>query len=519
MSFSSRILPWAIAFALLSSVVAIASRNLTVDLDLYHQMSLYRQIESEGAMPRKDAFAYTPTVEPVIHHEWATGAVVYLATVKTGWGATGLVVIKYLLTFFLSIGCFVYARRQGASLAVFTALAPIAMELGGRMAFNTIRAQLFTLCFYLLLFFLLKQDQKGKRWWIAVWFPVFIIWSNMHGGVVAGMGILGVYCFSRLIESWLETKSVAQTLKQVAHLILVGFATLLLLNLNPYGWEYATYLVRALRMERPLIPEWSPIWVTKLPVIYAVSVLIALYAIWCRGKESLFESCALILTAYLAAKHFRHGSLYAVTWMCVVPPMIQSSGLGTAWQGLWKKYSPQIAVLGIAIGVIATGCSIEQTFWKVKVPGQVSAPGNHERTFPVGPVDYLREHDFQGNLFVPFSAGSYVQWKLYPDVKVSLDSRYEAAYPEGTVEENLAFYSTDEGWRETLEKYDTDALLIPIDYKLAIALAKDDGALAKSISWTCVYRDRSYCLYFPSQTAGQFKFADRTKERIDGVYP
>ena len=72
------ILRLAVAFALLAIVLGVAAKNMVVDLDLFHEMSLYRQMESENRMPRTDAFAYTPTVEPVVHHEWATGAVLSL---------------------------------------------------------------------------------------------------------------------------------------------------------------------------------------------------------------------------------------------------------------------------------------------------------------------------------------------------------------------------------------------------------------------------------------------------------
>lgn len=518
-SLSSRILPWAIAFGLLSAVLAIAAKNMIVDLDLFHEMALYRQMETEGQMPTTDAFAYTPTIEPVVHHEWATGAVLYLATVKSGWGADGLVAIKYFLTFAVCIGCFIYSRRQGASVAVFAVLAPFALNLGGWMAFNNIRAQLFTLFFLVLLFFLLDQDRKGKRWWIAAWLPMFVVWANMHGGVVSGMGILGVYCFARLIEAWIETKSVGQTLKRVWHLIAVGVATLLLLNLNPYGWDYTPYLVRAVLLQRPLIMEWQPIWEIRLPIIYGVSVLIAAYGIGCRGKESLFETFALLLTAYLAAKHYRHGSLYAVTWACFVPPMIHSSHIGDTIEDLFKKYRPQIAMIGVAIGLVAVGFAINMKFWKLQVPTDNTYSNANDVIYPAGAVDYLREQAFVGNLFVPFSIGAFVEWKLYPEVKVSLDSRYEVAYPKGALEENNEFYNATDSWKATLTKYDTHAILVPQARRLAEQLEKDDGELADAIGWKCVYRDKGHSIYVPTHLAGRFPFVDRSHETIVGVYP
>lgn len=519
MSLSPRIFAWAVGFGLLGAVLAVAAKNMIVDLDLFHEMALYRQMETEGQMPTTDAFAYTPTIEPVVHHEWATGAVLYFVTVKSGWGATGLIVLKYLLTFSVCVGCFVYAQRQGASLAVFAVLAPFALNLGGWMAFNNIRAQLFTLFFLILLFFLLEQDRKGKRWWIAAWFPIFVIWANMHGGVVSGMGILGVYCFARLIEAWLETKSPGQTFKRVWHLVAVGVGTLLLLNVNPYGWDYTPYLIRAVRMKRPLILEWQPIWEIRLPIIYGISLMIAIYGIWCRGKESLFETFALLLTAYLAAKHYRHGSLYAVTWACFVPPMIQASPVGEAIENLFKRHRPRIAVAAIAIGLVAIGFAINVKFWKLQVPTDDTYAKGNDVIYPAGVVDYLRDQDFHGNLFVPFSTGAFVEWNLYPDVKVSLDSRYEVAYPPEALEENNEFYNASNNWQDTLAKYDTDAILVPQARRLAEELEKNDGEIPNSIGWKCIYRDKGHSLYVRTDRADTLPYLDRSNETVIGVFP
>ena len=333
------------------------------------------------------------------------------------------------------------------------------------------------------------------------------------------MGILGAYCFARLVESWLETKSVSQTLKRVAHLIGVGIATLLLLNLNPYGWEYAPYLIRAIHMDRPLILEWQPIWEIKSPLLFIISVLVAACAVYFRRKGSLFEAFALALTAYLAAKHYRHGSLYAVTWACLVPGLIETTKFGDVARQLWKKQSAFISVASLALAIVAIGYSVNVRFWELRIPSEQPAPMSRKGMFPVGPVDYLKENQFEGNLFVPFSNGAFVQWKLYPQVKVSIDSRYEVAYPPGALEESLYFYMAKKGWQETLAKYDTNALLIPNGCNLAEELEKDNYALAAEIEWKCVYRDRGYSLYFPNASAGKYPFVDNRQTKVIGVFP
>ncbi|MEM9943928.1 MAG: hypothetical protein AAF939_20375 [Planctomycetota bacterium] len=511
-------LPYSVAFLLVTVVVAIAGKNMVVSLDLFHEMALYRQMEAEGSMPIEDDFAYTPTVKPVVHHEWATGAVLYLATVSTGWGDAGLVAIKYFLTFAVCIGCFWIAYQRRARIFVFASLAFIPLNVGGWMAFTNIRAQLFTLFFFVTMYQFIEWDRRGKKWWVILWLPMFVVWANMHAGFLAGLGILGIYGITRWLTELKESENLLESVRRVSHLLFVGFSSLLLMNVNPYGWDYIPYLIRAVSMERPLIVEWRAIWDlgTYEPLLfYSVSVLIAAYGIYQDRGKSLFPALALALTAILAAKNYRHGSLYAVTWACFVPALIEPAPLGETFRELWHRYSPQLATICTAVGIIALGLSIQNNFWELQIPGSKRNPNDGVLIYPVGAVNYLAESKFEGNVFVPFNSGAFVLWKLYPHVKVSIDSRYEVAYPHGAIEENMAFYQAFPGWTETLEKYDTDAVLIPNACDLS-AVFPDHQATQR---WLRAYKDSEFTLYLSPNIGNQFPVVDRSREKIVGVFP
>jgi len=459
--------------------------------------------------------------------------VLYWFSVSSGWGAAGLVLLKYLLTFGLCLGCYLLAARRGTSQAVIALMAPIALNLGGWMAFTNVRAQLFTLFFFVVLYHLIEVDRRGKRWWIAVWLVMFVAWANLHGGVLSGLGMLGVYGAVRLFEEWQKTKSLGASLKNVAHLIAVGVISFLLLYVNPYGSEYVPYLIRAVTMDRPTITEWLPLYKVKLPLFYVVSVLIAGYGIWFRGKDNIFESAAIVLTAYLAWKHYRHGSLYAVTWACFVPTMIQGTDVGGAIMNIWKKYSPQVAVAAMAIGLVAVGYSIKAEFWNLQVPNQRKLAWKRTVIYPVGAVDYLAEENFSGNMFVPFNSGAYVSWKLYPQVKISIDSRYEVAFPKERLEEEELFYSASDGWETVLSKFDTHAVLVPtetaisevLNQRLAMRDQSDSATstqrvgTSSSFKWQRVYRDNSFEVYVADQLAEELPVVDRRQQHIMGVFP
>jgi hypothetical protein len=107
--------------------------------------------------------------------------------------------------------------------------------------------------------------------------------------------------------------------------------------------------------------------------------------------------------------------------------------------------------------------------------------------FPVGAVRYLRELKFHGNVMTHFEHGAYVSWWMYPAVEVSMDSRYETAFPSTVVDESFGFYEARAGWRQTLEKYPTDLVLTPRNTTVA--------KLMPWTGWSLVYRDESFEIY------------------------
>ena len=88
----------------------------------------------------------------------------------------------------------------------------------------------------------------------------------------------------------------------------------------------------------------------------------------------------------------------------------------------------------------------------------------------------------------PFDWGGYVSWKLFPAVKVSLDGRYEVAYPAWLEDESYRFYVAEDGWRDVLTKYPTDLVLAPTALPIA-------HSLASAGDWRRVYGDGIFELF------------------------
>jgi len=507
-------------FGLFGVLFAILSAGTHVDLAVFHELALIREAIALGRLPTKDVFAYTPTISPVIHHEWGTGAVLYLVSVWSGLGATGLMLLRYLLCLFIAAGAYVCARRRGASDPVLSFLALVALLLL-RIGFTTIRAQVFTLALLVVLLLCLTADDRGRRWWLPLWLVLYAAWVNLHAGFLVGFGLWGLYTAERFWRAFLDDKSVWLAFRRNGHLVAGLAAMSLLILANPYGADYIRYLWRAVLLPRPTVPEWQPLWQSgpwPLQLFFLLSLAIAVYAVTRHGVRRAEGVSLVAVTAWLAFQHTRHVTLYGVVWLCLVPAWIETTALGAAMHALGQRRTAVLATVWAVCGVLGFGHACQERFWELRVPTAPPPATTIKESFPAGAVQYLAETGFQGNLMVTFQTGAFVSWKLYPSVRVSIDSRYEVAYPAAWREEVAAFYRAEGDWKSTLVKHPTDAVLVPFSRPIA-PLLSEAPSHAGDRGWQEAYRDDAYSVFLRRDLAAEYPKVDRRGMKIIGTFP
>ena len=506
-------------FGLIGIFLSLLSRLTVVDLDLFHELALIREILATGRFPAEDCFAYTPTIKPIVHHEWGTGAVLYLVAVTSHLGSVGLMLLKYSLSFMVAVGCFRCARNRGATWPALTFFAPLAIFMAW-MSFSTIRAQLFTMTFLVLLLLVLGAEAENRKWWLVLWIPVYVMWLNMHAGFLVGLGLFGIHTVERFVRETVSGKSLWYALGRVKHLVASLLVMVLLLMATPYGLDYVPYLWRAVRLPRPLIGEWGPLWQGSWDTIlfFSGSIMTVLYVAIRRGWRDLHGLALLLPTAVLACQHIRHLPIYALVWFCLVPAWIGPTPLGHELRRVWRKRFRFVIVFWITCGMLGFGFACHRQFWDLRIPTMPHEAAEGVPVYPAGAVDYLFDHGFHGNLMVPFGPGAYISWRLYPAVRVSIDSRYEVAYPPGALEESVRFYQAEDGWRDTLARYLTDAILVPWWSPIGPLLTDESGHSGQA-GWQRIYTDDAYSLYVREERTQDYPKTDRSGEHIVGSFP
>ena len=436
-----------------------------VDIDLWHQMNLIRASLTAGHLLTQDPFSYVPTVHPMLDHEWGAGV---LALFVGRWmGGAGLLLLKFTAAFGSLLLTMQVAQMRGASIALLGFLAPLSIHLLFLGFLPAVRAQAYSFLFTAALLCALESARRGHAGWLWLWLLIFPLWVNLHGGFVVGLGFVALFA----LEQAIARQPIGSALLALNGMTLEVF-------LNPYGVRYLDYLARALTMARPRIPEWGPLWSLQWSIVLAFAIATSIWLYTIAQQKTLRAPGVLLLTAsaFEALLHRKMLPFFAITWLCYAPASFQATPAG---QWLLRFTQKRARFVALAWTLAIAACltvAVRGQFWKIEVPQSAALP-----LYPVGAVDYLAANQFHGNVMTPFRSGAYVSWKLYPAVKVSIDSRYEVAYPDDWVERTFRFYQAAPGWRETLETYRTDIVLFPRNSPIASPL--------RGLGWNSVYRD------------------------------
>ena len=480
----------------------LLSTDNVADVDLYHQMALFRAALQKGWIPFEDLFAYTSDAHPSVHYEWGNGAVAYAIT--SVFGGTGLLALKHLL--FASVGFFGVraARQRGAQWGMICAMAPVAIVLL-LMASSPVRAGLFTLLFIVVLLNLLAADRHGNRWWVLAWLPMYVIWLNIHPGFIVGTALIALH--------WLE--NLIRYRKPQWHLVALGLVMPALVLVNPYGVLYPKAIWHAITVPLPSIAEWQPMWRIPNPIlqiVYAVSLIVALYAALRAGWRRIEGVLLVLVCAVAAFQHVRHCYLYAAAWFCYGPGWMRHTPLGDALERVWMGRPRTVGAASLVLLLFFLPKLILQRPWELRVPTMPDDPSLKilDLLYPAGAVQYLKEAHFQGNVMTDYNYGSYVMWHLWPAVKIGLDSRNDVGYSYPLIKEILSFYDGGEGWRRTLERFPTDLVLVRRSYRLTPLMERQSG-------WRLVYRDDAFELF--ARPGLDLPVVDRTGQRITTSFP
>lgn len=432
------------------------------DPDLWGHL-LFGSALLDGTWHVENTFAYTTPAQPWVNHELL--AELTMAGLYRLAGGAGLVALKLALGLATAALLWTTAARRSADATAATlavVLALVVMTPG-----FMIRPQLFTMAFLAGTLALVHRADFGARgvaWWLPL---VVVVWVNTHGGVLAGVGLVGVAIAATTAvaatRGTLDRRGAAAALA-----LLAALAGALLLN--PYGLRLLRFLVFEVT---PLVPisEWKPVPLGdgSFAAFKAMLVLAAIGCVVVRPR--LAELAIVAVTAVVALRHQRHVPLFAIAAAPLVAATVARLTERTPANVtvLARRGLAGAAALQVAVALV--------TVWAWR--GGIAVSPNY---YPVQAVRFLAQNGIGGNVALPFRWGEYALWALPAGTKVAVDGRFTTAYPAPLLEDAWRFMAGGPGWDALLEHYPTDIVIA--DRKQAPAkLLRDDA------EWQYVYSD------------------------------
>lgn len=456
-------LVWAVI--LFTGITSAATPRRTYDV--WWHLAAGRYIVTEREIPHEDPFTYTREGEEWTAHEWAWEVPMFL--VFDRWGHAGLLGLRLVLGALIAGMLTWLLLKRGATPLAAIAAGALAI-LAARPLLND-RPQNVTTVLFLAMICLIEMSRQGRHRWLYAAPFLMVVWVNVHGGFVYGMGLLGLYALC-CIPRWLQQRTAGEALRPgPTFLALVIVLSLAACVLNPNGLAGMAYPLRYVVGEyawyQTVVQEYKSPDFSNAAFTLLALMIVGAAVIFAASRQGAgaWDLALLAIFLFTALKWRRNTALFA---MAVAPLMalqltaiLRSVGLDSLGRSDGRQ--PSQLVLAAIIGTLTIAAV-------VFVPG---ALGNVEKVFsedmPDECVAYIEHEQLSGRMFNTYRWGGYLMWRLYPEHQVFIDGRADVM-GRPLMEDYKTATELKDGWRDVLERYEIDWVLISSNMALCRGL-------------------------------------------------
>lgn len=450
---------------------------LLADADVGWHIRTGEWILDHHAVPHQDLYSFSKAGAPWYAWEW--GSDVILGALHRTTGLKGVVLLAGVL-----IGIFSWTllrRMTSAGSHLAWALVVSLLGVGAASIHFLARPHLFTLLFLSLSMWMIEIDRReqselsARRLWLLV--PLTIVWTNLHGGFLALIAVLGLTAIGFAAEAWMKRAEFSDALRYLALAAACAAASLV----NPYGWRLHLHVAEYLRSDwiRNTIQEFqSPVFRSENLLQFEALMLAGLIAAGLLfRRRRVAEGLWIVYLAHMSLASVRHVPIFVT--VCAPVIALEASG----WWRAWTNGARKSSLVGIVnqISRESMHSFLRSSAWPfLMVAGMavMGAPIRWPKDFParVFPVDMIHRHEAQlmsGRLLTTDQWGDYLIY-LNPDHKVYVDGRSDFYGPE-VGNEYLAMTGGQWNWRQLLDKNGFTGVLLPSEVPLCQLLKQDPG--------------------------------------------
>jgi hypothetical protein len=485
--------------------------SLLADGDTGWHLRTGEWILAHGQVPQQDMFSYTHAGQPWFAWEWLWD--VCFGFLNQHFGLAAVVALSMLLICCTSAMLYRLVLRKCANPLI--AITITILATAGASIHWLARPHLFTLFFTVIFLRILDEaysaataEPAGKSWQkkLLWWLPALtILWTNLHGGFVAGLILIGAYAGGGLMSALFEADRTVKdsALARIKPFFLSGVLCTLATLVNPYFIGLHVHIVKYL--SDPYLYEHITEFMAfnfghpASKYIEPLLLLGAVTACWNLYRRK-FEYFVLIAGwLHLALQVRRNMPLYSIVCAPFVGEAIgcwlrdlESSRVAEWVKAMVRRFEETSVNIGATDRLprlhvaSAMAMALVVAILYAPQPPKSFQASQDPKDFPVRAASLLA-HDGDDRIFTSDTWGGYLIYRLYPQAKVFIDGRSDF-YGKEFENKYLDVLTAKYDWDENLDRYGAGTILVPTDAALA-------AALKENRRWRVVYDDKMAIIF------------------------
>ncbi|HEV8429620.1 MAG TPA: hypothetical protein VGQ41_17090 [Pyrinomonadaceae bacterium] len=405
---------------LLIALYAIPTRlslipSTIVQHDMWWHLRTGQWIQAHKWVPYHDWFSSYGMGKFWAAYSWLFEVV--LADFFSQFDLAGVLLYVFVLMVSITTAVFLLVRKCDCRLALAVALTAIVILALSPMV--SPRPWLFTILLFTVELTVIVEAKRSRNYRVLFLLPlIFGLWANVHIQFIYGLFVLFLATLegplTRLIGRFVQVEIDGPPLP-MSRLGVITVASIVATFINPYHIRIYSVLLDTVRLTGlyDQITELQALGFRSFPDWLLLSLTLgAVFVTGRRRRIDILMSLLLMLGIFLSFRSKRDAWFVAIVAIIIISrsfAAVSESRANPLLRGDLLLVSIAIILTSGSAFVIARGSN-------EALAREVSA------NFPVGAVQFIRDHNFDGPLYNSFDWGGYLIWKL-PNLPVSIDGR------------------------------------------------------------------------------------------------
>ena len=448
--------------------------GLLADADAGWHIRTGEWILDNHTVPYQDLYSFSKLGAPWYAWEWLSDVI--FAGLHRAAGLKGVVLMAALLL--AGFATTLVRRMTARGTHLFVAMVVALMGVGCSTVHFLARPHIFTLVLMSAAVWMIECDRQrpSRRIWLLA--PMTAVWTNLHGGFLAVIAVLGLTAVGTAIEVYVGN---GRTIRDAVRYGKLTVACALASLVNPYGWNLHVHVSEYLQSSwiKNMVQEFqSPSFRDEAMLQFEALMLVGLLvAAALFRRRQIVEGLWIAFWAHMALSGVRHVPLFVT--VCAPIIAAEVSVWWREWTGAAKKSSlvgilnsmaadslpafrrTSVAPFAVAGALIVMGAPIQ---WPQDFPKQL---------FPLKMIEQNAGLIANSRVLTTDQWGDYLIYKN-PAQKVFVDGRSDF-YGEKIGKDYVQLINGHWKWRQHMAKYNFDLVLIPISTALAQLLKQEPG--------------------------------------------